>query len=165
MYDICWFMQAIVVFCIFLCCAFMNLLAKSTYWGHGIWCDLIRVKWIIYIASFSHFTRTVMCFNYKNRNQKSGLVFKKHILLEILTYFLNKCWWCIFDELTVDWHFVLQPPPVEDSNQAAETGTEDHVKKDETDSPKPPTPTTPPESVFKKLAPSRTRYTVLRDEL
>ncbi|KAK2170173.1 hypothetical protein LSH36_4g21001 [Paralvinella palmiformis] len=30
---------------------------------------------------------------------------------------------------------------------------------------KDPDPTTPPESTFKKLAPSRNRYTLLRDEL
>ncbi len=70
----------------------------------------------------------------------------------------------MFWGVDIVWHFILQPPPVEDAAQA-DTATEDHVKKDDSDTPKPPVPTTPPESVFKKLAPSRTRYTVLRDEL
>lgn len=45
-------------------------------------------------------------------------------------------------------------------------GTSDHVPNDEdTNGKQPSKPTTPPESTFKKLAPSRSRYTILRDEL
>ena len=42
-----------------------------------------------------------------------------------------------------------------------------HLNKDEEGDgqEKPKEPTTPPESTFKKLAPSKDRYTLLRDEL
>jgi len=40
-----------------------------------------------------------------------------------------------------------------------------HINKDGADEEKVKTPTTPPESTFKKLAPSKNRYTLIRDEL
>ena len=51
---------------------------------------------------------------------------------------------------------------------AKEEISKDHVKKDDNGDEKKDVvkePTTPPESTFKKLAPSRNRYTILRDEL
>ena len=62
---------------------------------------------------------------------------------------------------TVNCFLYLQIPAVESSGPT-------HVPKQD-DKPatekKEPVPTTPPESTFKKLAPSRNRYTLLRDEL
>lgn len=58
-------------------------------------------------------------------------------------------------------------PAVTKAPNVADAGNKDHVpKEDNGESPQePPKPTTPPESSFKKLAPSKTRYTLLRDEL
>ena len=51
----------------------------------------------------------------------------------------------------------------------AATDDEKHIPKDSADAATngaiPKQPTSPPESTFKKLAPSKNRYTILRDEL
>uniref|UniRef100_A0A0B6Y9C1 Thioredoxin domain-containing protein n=1 Tax=Arion vulgaris TaxID=1028688 RepID=A0A0B6Y9C1_9EUPU len=55
------------------------------------------------------------------------------------------------------------------ADEGSQDGTETkNIPRDPSDDPKPETPqkiTSPPESTFKKLAPSRNRYTILRDEL
>lgn len=63
--------------------------------------------------------------------------------------------------------------PRESGTAAEEPGkpVADHIQKDGEDtadgtkSPEQPETTDPPESLFKRLAPSRSRYTILRDEL
>jgi len=54
--------------------------------------------------------------------------------------------------------------PQEEKEPTSDGG---HINKDEEGDAdiKPKAPTTPPESTFKKLAPSKDRYTILRDEL
>ena len=62
---------------------------------------------------------------------------------------------------TLFFSFYLQIP-------AADTQGPSHVPKQDdkpTEEKKETVPTTPPESTFRKLAPSRNRYTLLRDEL
>jgi len=54
---------------------------------------------------------------------------------------------------------------LEEDAPAEESKGEEHIQKDDANGDKPSKPTTPPESTFKKLAPSRNRYTILRDEL
>lgn len=59
------------------------------------------------------------------------------------------------------------PDPTTTTAPPKELGEEKNIPRDTKDEGKPPSPkiTSPPESSFKKLAPSRNRYTILRDEL
>lgn len=67
----------------------------------------------------------------------------------------------------------MPPPQIqeEEKTDEDETAAAEHIIKDderrksETKDEQQQQPTSPPESLFKKLAPSRTRYTILRDEL
>ena len=62
-----------------------------------------------------------------------------------------------------EFHYGPDPAPSSDSSKDADVTGRPHPKEQETGDAK--VPTTPPESTFKKLAPSRNRYTLLRDEL
>lgn len=67
-------------------------------------------------------------------------------------------------------HRTEREQPEEPEAEDAAKPVTDHVQKDEdsteeTKAPEQADTTDPPESLFKKLAPSRTRYTILRDEL
>ncbi|XP_064598270.1 endoplasmic reticulum resident protein 44-like [Liolophura sinensis] len=56
-------------------------------------------------------------------------------------------------------------PPADQGQDSQPTGHIPHDKSDGSADVKPKQPTSPPESTFRKLAPSRNRYTILRDEL
>ncbi|BFZ22019.1 hypothetical protein BsWGS_25058 [Bradybaena similaris] len=68
-----------------------------------------------------------------------------------------------------EFHHGPDPTEVPESQPAPHEGVEHkNIPRDTSDDPKPqsqPKITSPPESTFKKLAPSRNRYTILRDEL
>ncbi|XP_061165211.1 endoplasmic reticulum resident protein 44-like [Saccostrea echinata] len=57
------------------------------------------------------------------------------------------------------------PPPGSDNAEEKQEQKTDHIPHDVNRDNAPKQPTSPPESTFRKLAPSRNRYTILRDEL